>query len=167
MKKISAVFLLFTVILSAANPIDKKSCSINGIKLAGKVKVVKNKIAPPFREAGFDIMYGEGISREGELIDLAVKAEIVQKAGAWFSYNGTRLGQGRDKVKELLKTDKELAAEIEKKLWENIDKLYERKKPAPKVKITEVPSANQEIKPDSADKTEKKSGAKIDVLVDD
>ena len=132
-----------------------------------RAKVVKNKIAPPFREAEFDIMYGEGISREGELLDLAVKAEVVQKAGAWFSYDGRRLGQGRDKVKELLKTDKELAAEIEKKLWENIDKLYERKKPAPKVKITEVPSANQEIKPDSADKTDKKSGAKIDVLVDD
>ena len=132
-----------------------------------RVKVVKNKIAPPFKEAEFDIMYGEGISREGELLDLAVKAEVVQKAGAWFSYDGRRLGQGRDKVKELLKTDKELAAEIEKKLWENIDKLYERKKPAPKVKITEVPSANQEIKPDSADKTDKKSGAKIDVLVDD
>ncbi len=132
-----------------------------------RAKVVKNKIAPPFREAEFDIMYGEGISREGELLDLAVKAEVVQKAGAWFSYDGRRLGQGRDKVKELLKTDKELAAEIEKKLWENIDKLYERKKPAPKVKITEVPSANQEIKPDSANKTEKKSGAKIDVLVDD
>ena len=132
-----------------------------------RAKVVKNKIAPPFREAEFDIMYGEGISREGELLDLAVKAEVVQKAGAWFSYDGRRLGQGRDKVKELLKTDKELAAEIEKKLWKNIDKLYERKKPAPKVKITEVQSANQEIKPDSADKTEKKSGAKIDVLVDD
>jgi recombination protein RecA len=132
-----------------------------------RAKVVKNKIAPPFREAEFDIMYGEGISREGELLDLAVKAEVVQKAGAWFSYDGRRLGQGRDKVKELLKTDKELAAEIEKKLWENIDKLYERKKPAPKVKITEVPSANKEINPDSADKTEKKSGAKIDVLVDD
>ena len=97
-----------------------------------RAKVVKNKIAPPFREAEFDIMYGEGISREGELLDLAVKAEVVQKAGAWFSYDGRRLGQGRDKVKELLKTDKELAAEIEKKLWENIDKLYERKKPAPK-----------------------------------
>lgn len=132
-----------------------------------RAKVVKNKIAPPFREAEFDIMYGEGISREGELLDLAVKAEVVQKAGAWFSYDGRRLGQGRDKVKELLKTDKELAAEIEKKLWENIDKLYERKKPAPKVKITEVPSANKEINPDSADKADKKSGAKIDVLVDD
>ena len=142
----------------------------NGNDMIGnrtRVKIVKNKIAPPFKQAEFDIMYGEGISREGELLDLAVKAEIVQKAGAWFSYDGRRLGQGRDKVKELLKTDKELAAEIEKKLWENIDKLYERKKPAPKVKITEVPSANQEIKPDSADKTEKKSGAKIDVLVDD
>lgn len=142
----------------------------NGNDMIGnrtRVKIVKNKIAPPFKQAEFDIMYGEGISREGELLDLAVKAEVVQKAGAWFSYDGRRLGQGRDKVKELLKTDKELAAEIEKKLWENIDKLYERKKPAPKVKITEVPSANQEIKPDSADKTEKKSGAKIDVLVDD
>lgn len=142
----------------------------NGNDMIGnrtRVKIVKNKIAPPFKQAEFDIMYGEGISREGELLDLAVKAEIVQKAGAWFSYDGRRLGQGRDKVKELLKTDKELAAEIEKKLWENIDKLYERKKPAPKVKITEVPSANQEIKPDSADKAEKKSGAKIDVLVDD
>ena len=132
-----------------------------------KAKVVKNKLAPPFREAEFDIMYGKGISRTGELLDLAVKADVVQKAGAWFSYDGRRLGQGRDKGKEHLKTDKELAAEIEKKLWENIDKLYERKKPAPKVKITEVPSANQEIKPDSADKAEKKSGAKIDVLVDD
>ena len=100
-----------------------------------RAKVVKNKIAPPFREAEFDIMYGEGISREGELLDLAVKAEVVQKAGAWFSYDGRRLGQGRDKVKELLKADKELAAEIEKKLWENIDKLYERKKPAPKVRL--------------------------------
>jgi recombination protein RecA len=132
-----------------------------------RAKVVKNKIAPPFREAEFDIMYGEGISREGELLDLAVKAEVVQKAGAWFSYGDRRLGQGRDKVKELLKTDKELAADIEKHLWENIDKLYERKKPAPKVKITEVPSANKEIKPDSEDKADKKSGAKIDVLVDD
>ena len=114
----------------------------NGNDMIGnrtRVKIVKNKIAPPFKQAEFDIMYGEGISREGELLDLAVKAEVVQKAGAWFSYDGRRLGQGRDKVKELLKTDKELAAEIEKKLWENIDKLYERKKPAPKVKITEVP----------------------------
>ena len=107
-------------------------------------------------------MYGEGISREGELLDLAVKAEIVQKAGAWFSYNGQRLGQGRDKVKELLRTDTALAKEIEAKLWENIDKLYDRKRPAPKAKVTEVaaPAA-----PAPAD--DKKPSAKIDVLVDD
>ncbi len=127
-----------------------------------RAKVVKNKIAPPFREAEFDIMYGEGISREGELLDLAVKADIVQKAGAWFSYNGTRLGQGRDKVKELLKTDLDIAKEIEDQLWANIDKLYDRKKPAPKAKITTVPNAE----PSGA--TPPATGsAKIDVLVDD
>ena len=76
-----------------------------------KCKVVKNKIAPPFKTAEFDIMYGEGISREGELIDLGVQAEVIQKAGAWFSYNGNRLGQGRDRVKELLKNDPELYKE--------------------------------------------------------
>ena len=129
-----------------------------------RCKVVKNKIAPPFREAEFDIMYGEGISREGELLDLAVKAEIVQKAGAWFSYDGQRLGQGRDKVKELLKTDKELASEIETKLWENIDKLYDRKRPAPKAKATVTEAAPAKEAPAPA--PEKKS-AKIDVLVDE
>ena len=128
-----------------------------------RCKVVKNKIAPPFREAEFDIMYGEGISREGELLDLAVKAEIVQKAGAWFSYNGQRLGQGRDKVKELLKTDKELAADIEKNLWENIDKLYDRKRPAAKAKATVTEAAPVKEAPAK----EKKKSAKIDVLVED
>ena len=129
-----------------------------------RCKVVKNKIAPPFREAEFDIMYGEGISREGELLDLAVKAEIVQEAGAWFSYNGQRLGQGRDKVKELLKTDTELAKEIETKLWENIDKLYDRKRPAPKAKVTAAaPAAEAPEAPADS----KKESAKIDVLVDD
>ena len=126
-----------------------------------RCKVVKNKIAPPFREAEFDIMYGEGISREGELLDLAVKAEIVQKAGAWFSYNGQRLGQGRDKVKELLRTDTALAKDIETKLWENIDKLYDRKRPAPKAKVTAV----AEAKPEPA--APKKDTPKIDVLVDE
>ena len=89
-----------------------------------KAKVVKNKIAPPFKVAEFDIMYGEGISREGELLDMAVEAEVVQKAGAWFSYKTQRLGQGRDKVKELFRNDPELAKQIETELWENIDKLY-------------------------------------------
>lgn len=81
-----------------------------------KVKVVKNKLAPPFRQIEFDIMYGEGISKLGEIIDLGVEADIVQKSGSWFSYGNTKLGQGRDAVKQLLKDNPELANEIEAKL---------------------------------------------------
>src|ERR1051325_683199 len=78
-----------------------------------RVKVVKNKCAPPFREAEFDIMYGEGISREGDLIDLAVNHNVIEKSGAWFSYSGERLGQGRENVKNMLKGDPELLERIE------------------------------------------------------
>jgi recombination protein RecA len=78
-----------------------------------KVKIVKNKVAPPFHECEFDIMYGEGISREGDLLDLAVKHEIVEKSGAWFSYSGERLGQGRENVKNGLKANAELQGRIE------------------------------------------------------
>src|SRR5687767_14096184 len=78
-----------------------------------RVKVVKNKCAPPFRESEFDIMYGEGISKEGDLLDLAVNHNIVEKSGAWFSYRGERLGQGRDNVKNMLKTNEELLDRIE------------------------------------------------------
>lgn len=91
-----------------------------------KVKVVKNKVAPPFKEAEFDIMFGQGISRVGELLDLAVDADIVNKSGAWFSYEGTRLGQGRDNVKQLFLDNPELAKEIEAKVMESIDKLNTR-----------------------------------------
>jgi recombination protein RecA len=87
-----------------------------GDKVVGnrtRVKVVKNKVAPPFREAEFDIMYGEGISREGDLLDLAVNHNVVEKSGAWFSYSGERLGQGRENVKNLLKEDKPLLDRIE------------------------------------------------------
>lgn len=91
-----------------------------------RAKVVKNKIAPPFREAEFDIMYGQGISKEGELVDLGVRADIIQKSGAWFSYGDRRLAQGRDNVKELLKNEPELAAEIEKKIYENADKILSK-----------------------------------------
>ena len=112
-----------------------------------KAKVVKNKLAPPFKVAEFDIMYGEGISRIGELLDLAVEADIVQKSGAWFSYKSQRLGQGRDKVKELLRNDPELAAQIEAELWENIDKLYARPtKPAKgKAKVSETEDVPEEV----------------------
>jgi recombination protein RecA len=85
-----------------------------------RVKVVKNKLAPPFRKAEFDIMYGEGISKIGELIDLGVDNEILKKAGSWFSYGDTRLGQGRDAVKALLKDNPELADEIETKIIEKL-----------------------------------------------
>ena len=78
-----------------------------------KVKVVKNKVAPPFKEAEFDIMYGLGISREGDLLDLAVEHKIVDKSGAWFSFQGERLGQGRENVKNLIKSDLEIAGRIE------------------------------------------------------
>jgi recombination protein RecA len=79
-----------------------------------KVKVVKNKIAPPFREVEFDILYGEGISKLGEIIDLGVKAGIVEKSGSWFSYNSTRIGQGRENAREFLKANPDMANEIEK-----------------------------------------------------
>lgn len=81
-----------------------------------KVKVVKNKVAPPFMKAEFELMFGEGISKAGEIIDLAVEHGIVKKSGAWFSYNGTKLGQGRDAVKKVIKDNPELAAELEEKI---------------------------------------------------
>lgn len=85
-----------------------------------KIKVVKNKVAPPFKVAEFDIMYGEGISKTGEILDLAVEFEIIKKSGSWFSYGDTKLGQGRDAVKALIKDNPELAEELEAKIKEYI-----------------------------------------------
>lgn len=85
-----------------------------------KVKIVKNKVAPPFKTAEFDIMYGEGVSKTGEILDLAVEFEIVKKSGSWFSYGDTKLGQGRDAVKALIKDNPELADELELKIKEAI-----------------------------------------------
>lgn len=85
-----------------------------------RVKVVKNKVAPPFKEAEFDIMYGRGISREGDLVDLAVINNIIQKAGTWFSYGDERLGQGRENVKKLISDSPEMMAELEKKVKESL-----------------------------------------------
>jgi len=93
----------------------------DGDSVAGnrtRVKVVKNKVAPPFRQAEFDIMYGEGISKTGELVDLGVELNIVKKSGSWFSYGDTKLGQGRDAVKQLFADNPELADEIENKIKE-------------------------------------------------
>ena len=88
-----------------------------------KVKIVKNKVAPPFKVAEFDIMYGEGISKTGEILDLAVEFEIIKKAGSWFSYGETKLGQGRDAVKTLIKDNPELADELEVKIKAHIKEL--------------------------------------------
>ena len=86
-----------------------------------RVKIVKNKVAPPFKTAEFDIMYGEGISKTGEILDLGVDLEIIEKSGSWFSYGGSKLGQGRDSVKSILKDNPELSEELEQKIFELIN----------------------------------------------
>jgi recombination protein RecA len=92
-----------------------------------RVKVVKNKLAPPFQKAEFDIMYGEGISKVGEIIDWGVELDIIQKSGSWFSYDGTKLGQGRESVKELLMDNPELAEELENKIKAKLKPVQEPK----------------------------------------
>ena len=98
--------------------IKESADSITGNRV--KVKVVKNKVAPPFKVIEFDIMYGEGISKIGEILDLGVDLDIIEKAGSWFSYSGNKLGQGRDTVKALLKDNPELSDEIEAKIREKV-----------------------------------------------
>jgi recombination protein RecA len=122
-----------------------------------KVKVVKNKVAPPFKECEFDIMYGRGVSREGELLDLAVRLEIISKAGAWFNYGDTRLGQGRDNVKKYILDNPDFAAEVEKKIRENADKLTAKRGSA-KASRASSGSSRSAIIP---------SGGSIDVKVED
>ena len=90
-----------------------------------RVKVIKNKVAPPFREAEFDIIYGEGISKEGNILDMAVNLDIVEKAGSWFSYNGERIGQGRENVKKYLKENPKILEEIEGKVRQDFEKVFE------------------------------------------
>lgn len=119
----------------------------NGSTILGartKAKVVKNKIAPPFKVAEFDIMYGEGISRVGELLDMAVMADVVKKSGAWFSYNDKRLGQGRDKVKELFKTDTALAKEIEEETLKHKDEILGKIAKKPKGKAVKGKSKDDD-----------------------
>ncbi len=132
-----------------------------------RAKVVKNKVAPPFKEAEFDIMFGEGISKVGEILDLAVTLGIVQKSGAWFSYGDTRLGQGRDNVKIYFKEHPELTAEIEELVRQNADKLVKGGKKA-KGSITPVvvptPAEKQE---EAAKAAAAVSEADLDIMVED
>ena len=91
-----------------------------------RVKVVKNKVAPPFREAEFDIVYGKGISKEGNILDIAVNLDIIEKSGSWFAYNGERIGQGRENVKKYLQDNPEVAKEIEEKIRANFNEAFEK-----------------------------------------
>ncbi len=133
-----------------------------------KVKIVKNKVAPPFKTAEFDIMYGEGISRVGEVLDSAVSLNIVKKSGAWFSYNGERLGQGRDNVKNLLKTNTALCEEIEKQVREQLaNAAATAKSDDAKPKAKAVDPADEPIAYKPVATTKAAARAKIDVAVDD
>lgn len=133
-----------------------------------RVKVVKNKVAPPFREAEFDIMYGKGISKSGETLDLAVKLDIVNKSGAWFSYNGERLGQGRDNVKVYFEEHPELMAEIDEKIRENGDKLVAMRG-AGKMKKSPVPVKTETVPPVGSAAPAKSASKeiKVDIEVDE
>ena len=131
-----------------------------------RAKIVKNKVAPPFKTAEFDIMYGEGISKVGEIVDLGVNYGIIKKSGAWFSYGETRLGQGRDNVKNLFKNDKALSDEIEKQIREKMAEEHgagdEKKETAKSAADDDAPIAYRPVK---TSKTAAR--AKIDVAVDD
>ena len=128
-----------------------------------RAKIVKNKVSPPFKEGEFDIMYGTGISREGEIVDLAVKFDIINKSGAWFSYGETRLGQGRDNVKALLSKEDSLREEIDRKVRERF--MQERNASQGKGKA-ESEKAAEEKKP-AVRRSASSVRAKIDILVDD
>ena len=149
-----------------------KDSSGNMIGNRTRAKVVKNKVAPPFKEGMFDIMFGEGISRSGELLDLAVLLGIIQKSGAWFGYGETRLGQGRDNSKIYLEEHPELSAEIEKLVRADKDKLYTLKKgevlkrPAA---IEDVPEVDAQADAPAAKPTAKAKAraASIDIMVED
>ena len=124
-----------------------------------RVKVVKNKVAPPFKTVEFDINYGQGISKIGEIIDLGVELEIIQKSGSWFAYSGTKLGQGRDSVKDILNDNEEMANEIEAKIRAKIMGLREA--------LEAKPEAKEEVKPEieePAPKVKATKAAKAEVL---
>ena len=125
-----------------------------------RVKVVKNKVAPPFKQVEFDIMYGEGVSKVGELVDLGVKAGIVEKSGAWFSYDGQRIGQGRENTKLFLKENPKVAASIEKAVRANAGLIVDKMLAEPESDAGEVEEPDEDgVLPDASDDgTAKKSG---------
>ena len=127
-----------------------------------RVRVVKNKVAPPFKEAEFDVLYGKGISRMGELLDLAIKLEIIQKSGSWFSYNEERLGQGRDNIKDILLANPQLSEEIERKVMEAIQSGNAKaEETTPAAPVMEIPIQA------AAQYTAGTARSAIDIAVDD
>ena len=121
----------------------KQDSEIIGNKV--RVKVVKNKVAPPFRETEFDIIYGKGISKSGNILDLAVNLDIVEKAGAWFSYNGERIGQGRENAKKYIENNPELMQELDQKVRKNFNEAFEQSL------CEEEIDEEQEIEPEDAE----------------
>ncbi len=149
---------------------------IEGIKGTGsefvgnrtRAKVVKNKLAPPFKQAEFDIMYGSGISREGELVDMAVEYGIIKKSGSWFSCGEKRLGQGRDKVKDIVKNDKEFATDLEKQIKDKLEEIQtssNHKYQAKAAPMAELGDENTEQS--SSKQTRAAARAKLDIAVED
>lgn len=131
-----------------------------------RAKIVKNKVAPPFKSAEFDIMYGTGISKQGEILDMAVEYDIVHKGGSWFSYGDRRLGQGRDNVKEIIKNEPELAAELEQKIKERMAE--EQEKATQKYQPKAAPMAVTDDEVESKKKiTREQARAKLDIAVED
>ena len=134
-----------------------------------RAKIVKNKVAPPFREAEFDIMFGEGISKMSELIDVGVKLGIVQKSGAWFNYGDIRLGQGRDNAKQFLKDNPEIANDIEGQIRANADKLYATRRPAGRAAAAaaEKPADPAAAKEPVVKAPARSSESELDIMVED
>ena len=128
-----------------------------------RVKVVKNKLAPPFKQAEFDVLYGIGISKDSELVDLAVKLDIVEKSGSWFAYNGERLAQGRENVRDLLRNNPALSAEIEAQVRENMHKLV----PGTRAAVSVAPAPVEIPLAAAPQVTSAAAKAQIDIVVDD
>lgn len=142
----------------------------NGTEILGsrtKVKIVKNKVAPPFKSAEFDIMYGTGISKDGEILDMAVEYDIIHKGGSWFSYGDQRLGQGRDNVKAMIKNDPDFAAELEVKIKEKMKEIQETSKQKYRPKAAPMAKTDADETPAPAKTTRAAARAKLDIAVED
>lgn len=143
----------------------------NGSEVIGsrtKAKIVKNKVAPPFKSAEFDIMYGTGISKEGEIVDMAVEYDIIHKGGSWFSYGDRRLGQGRDNIKNLIKNDPEFSAELETKIKDKLEEIQAESAQKYRAKAAPMAKTEDEAAEEKTVKTTRAAArAKLDIAVED